>query len=66
MLDKLNLDGLSEWYPHNVATARELLFSYHDIFALESNELGCTSAMRFASTMMNPSKNDSGIFFCLC
>ena len=30
MMDKLNLDGLSEWSPCNIAIARELLFSYHD------------------------------------
>ena len=46
MLDKLNLDGLSEWSPHNTAIVRELLFSYHDIFTLEPNELGCTSAIK--------------------
>ena len=46
-MHKLNLDGLSEWSPHNAAIARELLFSYHDIFALEPNEeLGCTSAIK--------------------
>ena len=45
-MDKLNLDGLSEWSPHNVAIARELLLSYHDTFALESDELGCTSAIK--------------------
>ena len=28
-----------------LATVRELLFSYHDIFVLEPNELGCTSAV---------------------
>ena len=26
-------------------TARELVLAYHDVFALESNELGCTSAI---------------------
>ena len=31
--------------PHNAATARELLLSYQDIFALEPHELGCTSAV---------------------
>ena len=46
MMDKLNLDGLSEWSPHNAAITRELLFSYHDIFILEPNELGCTSAIK--------------------
>ena len=45
LLDKLNLDGLSEWSPHNAAMVRELLLSYHDIFVLESDELGCISAI---------------------
>ena len=46
LLEKLNLDGLSEWTPHNAATARELLLSYHDAFALEPDELRCTSAIK--------------------
>ena len=45
LLEKLNLDGLSEWTPPNAAIARELLLSYHDAFALEPNELGCTSTI---------------------
>ena len=46
-MDKLNLDGLSEWSPHNAAIVRELLFSYHDIFMhSKPNELGCTSAIK--------------------
>ena len=45
LLEKLNLDGLSEWTPHNAAIAKELLLSYHDAFALEPDELGCTSAI---------------------
>ena len=45
LLEKLNLDGLSEWTPRNAAIARALLLSYHDAFALEPDELGCTSAI---------------------
>ena len=45
LLEKLNLDGLAHWSPENVAAARELVLAYHDVFALESNELGCTSAI---------------------
>ena len=45
LMDKLNLDGLSEWSPHNAAIARELLLSYHDTFVLKADELGCTSAI---------------------
>ena len=40
LLEKLNLDGLVHWSPENVAAARELVLAYHDVFALESNELG--------------------------
>ena len=45
LLEKLNLDGLAHWSPENAAAARELVLTYHDVFALESNELGCTSAI---------------------
>ena len=45
LLEKLNLDGLSQWTPCNAAIARELLLSYHDTFALEPDELGCMSTI---------------------
>ena len=45
LLEKLNLDGLVHWSPENAVAARELVLAYHDVFALESNELGCTSAI---------------------
>ena len=45
LLEKLNLDGLANWSPKNAAAARELVLAYHDVFALENNELGCTSAI---------------------
>ena len=45
LLEKLNLDGLADWSPENAAVARELVLAYHDVFALESNELDCTSAI---------------------
>ena len=63
-MDKLNLDGLSKWSPRNAAIVRELLFSYHDIFALKPDELGCTSAIKheITSMMMNLSKNILGAF----
>ena len=43
--EKLNLDRLANWSPENAAVVRELVLAYHDVFALESNELGCTSAI---------------------
>ena len=45
LLEKLNLDGLAHWSPRNAAVVRELVLAYHDVFVLESNELGCTSAI---------------------
>ena len=45
LLEKLNLDGLAYWAPENEAAVRELVLAYHNVFALESNELGCTSAI---------------------
>ena len=43
LLEKLNLDG--HWSPENAVAVRELVLAYHDVFILESNELGCTSAI---------------------
>ena len=45
LLEKLNLDGLAHWSRGNAAVVRELVLAYHDVFTLESNELGCTSAI---------------------
>ena len=69
LLEKLNLNGLSEWTPRNATIAREFLLSYHDAFALEPDKLGCTSAplsMRFASVMMNHSRSDLDTYLHLC
>ena len=45
LLEKLNLDGLAHWSLKNAGAARELVLAYHDVFTLENNELGCTSAI---------------------
>ena len=45
LLEKLNLDGLAHWSPENALAVIELVLAYHDVFTLESNELGCTSAI---------------------
>ena len=64
LLEKLNLDGLAHWSPKNVVVARELVFSYHDVFALESNELGCTSAIEHEIRIKN-SKPFKKWFWCI-
>ena len=45
LLEKLNLDRLAHWSPENAVAVRELVLAYHDVFVLESNELGCTSTI---------------------
>ena len=44
-LEKLDLSGLRNWAPRNTEAAKQLVLSYHDAFALDKNELGCTSAV---------------------
>ena len=43
LLEKLDLSGLKNWAPRNAEAAEQLVLSYHDVFALEKSELGCTS-----------------------
>ena len=45
LLEKLNLDSLSNWTSWNAATAQDLILAFHNIFVLEGNELGGTSAI---------------------
>ena len=63
-MDKLNLNGLSEWSPQNAAISRELLLSYHDTFALESDELGCTSTIKH-EIHLNDNKPFKECFRCM-
>ena len=58
LLEKLNLDGLAHWSSGNAVAVRELVLAYHDVFALEGNELGCTSAIKheICSTNSKPFK----------
>ena len=53
LLEKLNLDGLARWSPGNAMAVRELVLAYHDVFMLEGNELGCTSAIEHEIRIKN-------------
>ena len=53
LLEKLNLDGLAHWSLRNAVGARELVLAYHDVFALGSSELGCTSAIKHGVCIEN-------------
>ena len=46
LLQKLNLDGLSNWTLQNATGAQDLVLAFHDIFTLEGSKLGCTSAVK--------------------
>ena len=45
LLEKLDLSGLKNWAPRNAEAAQQLVLSYHNVFALDKNKLGCTSAV---------------------
>ena len=45
LLEKLDLSGLKCWAPRNAEAAKQLVLSFHDVFALDKNELGCTSTV---------------------
>ena len=64
LMDRLNLDGLSDWSPPNAAIVRELLLSYHDTFALKPDELGCTSAIEHM-TRLNDDEPFKECFRCI-
>ena len=53
LLEKLNLDRLAHWSPENAVAARELVLAYHDVFMLDGNELGCTSAIEHEIRIKN-------------
>ena len=53
LLEKLNLDGLAHCSPENAMAVRELVLAYHDVFTLQSIELGCTSAIEHKIRIKN-------------
>ena len=53
LLEKFNLNRLAHWSPENAVAVRELVLAYHDVFMLESNELGCTSAIEHEIRIKN-------------
>ena len=42
LFDELDLSSLDSWTPELVDAAHQLLAKYHDVFSLDSSELGCT------------------------
>ena len=54
MFKKLELFGLESWTEENKEIALNLLAEYHDIFALEDGEMGCTEAAKHKIKVTDP------------
>ena len=50
----LELSGLKSWTEENKERALDLLAEYHDIFALEDGEIGCTESIEHKIKVMEP------------
>ena len=54
LFKKLELPGLESWTEENKERALNLLAEYHDIFALEDGEMGCTEAAEHKIEVTDP------------
>ena len=54
LFKKLELSGLKSWTEENKEKALNLLAKYHDIFALEDREMGCTEAAKHKIEVTDP------------
>ena len=54
MFEKLELSGFESWTEENKERALNLLAKYHDIFALEDGEMGCTEATEHKIQVTDP------------
>ena len=43
---ELDLSGLDSWAPELADRAHQLLVEYHDVFSLDTAELGCTHSTK--------------------
>ena len=50
----MELSGLESWTEENKEKALNLLAEYHDIFALEDGEMGCTEAAKHKIEVTDP------------
>ena len=68
LLEKLDLDGLSNWTPRNAMAARDLVLAFHDVFALEGTNVVALVwlSMRFKSPTVSRLRSGSGVFLHRC
>ena len=57
LFEKLELSGPKSWMEENKDKALNLLAEYHDIFALENGEMGCTEAAEHKIEVTDPIEN---------
>ena len=54
LFEKLDLSDLESWTPENKEKALDLLAEFHDVFALEDGEMGCTEATEHHIELTDP------------
>ena len=54
MFEKQELSGLESWTEENKEKVLNLLAEYHDIFALEDGEMGCTEGAEHKIKVTDP------------
>ena len=54
LFKRFELSGLKSWTEENKERALNLLAEYHDIFALEDGEMGCTEAAEHKIEVTDP------------
>ena len=54
LFEKLELSGLKSWMEENKEKALNLLVEFHDIFALEDREMGCTDDTEHKIEVIDP------------
>ena len=54
LFKKLEFSGLTSWTEENKEKALNLLAEFHNIFALEDGEMGCTTAAEHKIKVTNP------------
>ena len=54
LFEKLELSSVESWTKDNKEKALDLLAEYHDIFALEDGEMGCTEAAEHKIEVTDP------------
>ena len=54
LFEKLDLSGLESWLPENKEKALDLLAEFHNVFALEHGEMGCTEVTEHHIEVTDP------------